>query len=150
MALKRLVILGSDHGGLKYRKIIAENLVKLGYKIEDVGEFSEEPSDYPDIAKKVCTEILRKKAIGILVCGTGIGVSMAANRFPGIRAAKVNNSYDAKMAKEHNDANVLCLGQRTLKIEEALNFVNIWLESEFVKEERHVRRIKKIDDVNFN
>ncbi len=115
-----MIILGSDHSGLKYRKAIVEYLKKLGYEVRDMGEFSEEASDYPDIVKKVCNEVLREKALGILVCGTGIGVCIAANRFKGIRAANITNSYDAKMSKEHNDANVLCLGERSLGLEAGL------------------------------
>jgi ribose 5-phosphate isomerase B len=140
------IILGSDHSGVKYRKAIVEHLKKIGYETKDMGEFSEEASDYPDIVKKVCGEVLKENAMGILVCATGIGVSIAANRFKGIRAAHVTNSYDARMSREHNDANVLCLGERTLGLEAALDLVDVWLKSDFTKEERHVRRIGKIDD----
>ena len=139
-----MIIIGSDHSGFKYKKAITDNLKDLGYEIEDIGTFSDEGVDYPDIAKEVCDKLKDSDDYGILICGTGIGISIAANRHKHIRAALCTSSYEARMSKEHNNANVLCLGERVIGLEAALDIVNTWLKSEFLPEERHVRRVGKL------
>lgn len=138
-----MIIVGSDHSGFKYKQAITQHLKELGYDVNDVGEYSDEPSDYPDMVKKACEKITEND-FGILICGTGIGVSIAANRYSHIRAAHCTSSYEARMSKEHNNANVLCLGERSLGLPAALEIVNAWIKSEFSGEERHIRRIGKI------
>jgi ribose 5-phosphate isomerase B len=135
------IVLGSDHGGFALKKEIAQFLVQAGHEVNDVGCHSEDSVDYPDFADKVCAEVIEGRALrGILVCGTGIGMSIAANRYRSIRAALCHESFTARMSREHNDANVLCLGDRVLGVALALDIVKIWLETEFVGG-RHLRRI---------
>lgn len=137
------IIIGSDHGGFELK----ENIKKIltGYEVKDIGCFSEESVDYPDIASELCKKVLEEKnSKGILICGTGIGMSIAANKFKGIRAALCHDEYTAEMSRKHNDANVLCLGGRILDIETAQDIVNTWLENNF-EGGRHERRIKIID-----
>jgi ribose 5-phosphate isomerase B len=135
------IVLGSDHGGFALKKEIAQFLVQSGHEVKDVGCHSEDSVDYPDFADKVCAEVIEGRALrGILVCGTGIGMSIAANRYRSIRAALCHESFTARMSREHNDANVLCLGDRVLGVALALDIVKIWLETEFVGG-RHLRRI---------
>lgn len=136
------IALGSDHGGYKLKTEILQFLVANGYDATDMGCHSEDSVDYPDFAHKVCTEITAGRFThGILVCGTGIGMSIAANRFRDIRAALCSESFSARMSREHNDANVLCLGDRVLGVALALDIVNVWLKTEFAGG-RHLRRIK--------
>jgi len=137
------ILIASDHGGFELKEKIKAKLKK--YDVEDLGG-TEEPCDYPDYAKKLCKKI-KKDELGILICGTGIGMSIAANRFKGIRAALCYDEYSAKMSREHNDANVLVLGGRTLSFEKAEKIVDIWLNTKFSGEERHERRIRKIDEI---
>jgi len=135
------IVLGSDHGGLALKIEIIQFLTHAGHEINDIGCYSEDSVDYPDFANKVCIEIIKgRSACGILVCGTGIGMSMAANRHRQIRAALCHESFSARMSREHNDANVLCLGDRVLGRAIALDVVRVWLETEFAGG-RHQRRI---------
>ena len=138
------IVLGSDHGGLALKKEILPFLVREGHQVNDVGCYTEESVDYPDFAEKVCTEIIEgRSSCGILVCGTGIGMSIAANRYRQIRAALCHESFTARMSREHNDANVLCLGDRVLGVALALDIVTTWLQTEFLGG-RHLRRITKM------
>ena len=138
------IVLGSDHGGLGLKQAIVQFLVRAGHVVNDVGCHSEDSVDYPDFADKVCTEIIEgRSSSGILVCGTGIGMSIAANRYRQIRAALCHESFSAQMSREHNDANVLCLGERVLGEGIALDIVQVWLETEFAGG-RHLRRITKM------
>lgn len=139
------IIMGSDHAGFALKCSVIEHLRNSGYDVTDAGAYSEEPSDYPEIAKSVCLKVIEEKARGILVCGTGIGMSIAANRMKGIRAAHCTNTYDAAMSREHNDSNVLCLGGRTLSDGAAKELVDVWLGSVFTGDERHLRRLAKIE-----
>jgi len=135
------IVLGSDHGGFALKKEIAQFLAQAGHEVSDVGCHSEDSVDYPDFADKVCAEVIEGRALrGILVCGTGIGMSIAANRYRSIRAALCHESFTARMSREHNDANVLCLGDRVLGVAIALDIVKTWLETEFAGG-RHQRRI---------
>jgi ribose 5-phosphate isomerase B len=141
------IFLGSDHGGFELRNTLKQYLqqTRKDIEIEDMGVEEEISVDYPDYALKVVKKVLKAEDhLGILVCGTGIGMSMMANRFKKIRAALVHNEFTAQMAKQHNNANILCLGARTTDAELAIKLVDIWLDSEF-EAGRHTRRIAKLD-----
>lgn len=140
------IVVGSDHGGFKLKNKITEFLRGKDITFEDFGTYDEESCDYPDIAKKIAEKVADKTfGLGIIVCGTGIGVSIAANKVKGVRAALCNDTFSAKMSREHNDANVLCLGQRVIGEGLALDIVDIWLNSEF-EGGRHKRRVDKIEN----
>lgn len=142
-----IIYLGSDHGGYELKEYIQELLKEEGVTQMDMGCFSEESVDYPDIAKTVCTEVLKKPdALGILFCGTGIGMSIAANKVNGIRAALCHNEYEARRAREHNHANVLCIGGRVTGPELAQLIVQTFLYAEELGD-RHQRRVDKIMDL---
>lgn len=137
------IIIGSDHGGFKLKNEIIEHLKKIGYEISDVGCHSSESCDYPPIAKAVAKEVLETKGRGILICGTGIGMSITANRFDGIRASHCTDTFTARMTRMHNDSNILCLGERITGSGLALDIVDIWLMTEF-EGGRHQIRIDMI------
>tara|TARA_B100002003_G_C14133335_1_gene545045 strand:- start:558 stop:989 length:432 start_codon:yes stop_codon:yes gene_type:complete len=141
----REVVIGSDHGGYELKEYIKEYLVDSGYSVKDFGTYNSNPVDYPDIAKELGEYVVEKNLEGILICGAGIGMSIAANKITGIRAALCYNNYIAKISKLHNNANVLCLGGRLIGKELAKEIVDVWLNTGFSKEERHVRRISKIE-----
>lgn len=135
------IALGSDHGGFALKREIADWLDQAGHVVVDMGNEGLESVDYPDYADKVCESVLSGDcARGILVCGTGIGMSMVANRHRGIRAALCHDAFTARMSREHNDANVLCLGGRVLGPALALDIVTVWLATAF-EGGRHQRRI---------
>lgn len=135
------ITLGCDHGGLELKQAISSMLADLGHSINDVGCYTSDSVDYPDFAGKVCQTIIDGRAArGILVCGTGIGMSIAANRYHQIRAALCHDAFTARMSREHNDANVLCLGERVIGQSVALDLTKIWLDTEFAGG-RHLRRI---------
>jgi len=135
------IAFGCDHGGFVFKKDIVTLLEQSGCTILDMGCFSEESVDYPDFAAAVCAALQDGRAQrGILVCGTGIGMSIAANRHPHIRAALCHEAFTARMSREHNDANILCLGARVLGIGIVLDIVKTWLTTEFAGG-RHLRRI---------
>ena len=134
------IIIGSDHGGFKLKNEIIKHLKDLNFVIEDVGCYSLDSCDYPVIAKAVAQKVIDTKGRGILVCGTGIGVSIAANRFNGIRASHCTDTFTARMTRLHNDSNVLCLGERITGVGLALDIVDIWLCTEF-EGGRHQRRV---------
>ncbi|MDD3620559.1 MAG: ribose 5-phosphate isomerase B [Desulfobulbaceae bacterium] len=138
------ISVGSDHGGLELKRLIAGYLREQGHEVRDAGCHSGESVDYPDFADTVC-ELVRNGSCerGILVCGTGIGMSIAANRHRDIRAALCHESYTARMSREHNDANVLCLGGRVVGPEIALDIVRVWVATEFAGG-RHQRRLAKL------
>ena len=136
--------IGSDHGGFKLKEYLKSEIRKLGHQVKDFGTYSLDSVDYPDFAKPLAKAIAKNKyPLGILVCGTGLGVSMVANKVKGIRAAVCHNVYTAKMAREHNNANVLCLGERVLSKAEALKTLKVFLTTKFGGG-RHLRRVKKI------
>ena len=140
------IVLGSDHGGFELKEAVREKLHNNGHDVTDVGCFSTDSVDYPDFAEKAVENILTGNSqMGILICGTGIGMSIAANRHRRIRAANCCDEYTVKMSREHNDANILCLGARVLEKQEALKLVSIWLETEFTAG-RHQKRIAKFSE----
>ena len=138
------IIIGSDHGGFRLKNVIINHLKTLDYEVEDVGCYSEESCDYPDIAKDVVKKVLNSGVKGILVCGTGIGMSISANRFKGIRASHCTDTFSARMTRMHNDSNILCLGERITGAGLALDIVDIWLKTEF-EGGRHKRRTDLIE-----
>lgn len=137
------IIIGSDHGGFKLKSEIIKHLQELGYEVSDLGCYNTESCDYPIIAKAVAEKVLEENSRGILVCGTGIGVSIAANRFNGIRASHCTDTFTARMTRMHNDSNILCLGERITGVGLALDIVDIWLKTEF-EGGRHKKRIDMI------
>ena len=135
----------SDHAGFKFKEKVKEVVEGMGYSVLNLGTHDVKSVDYPDFSEKVAQAILNGEAdCGVLVCGTGVGVSMKANRYKGIRAALVHSEFTAEMAKVHNNANVLCLGGRTTSVDKAKDFVRIWLEAEF-EGGRHEGRLAKLD-----
>lgn len=140
-----MIAIGCDHGGFNLKNAIMKKLEEMGYDYKDFGTYSTDSCDYPDIAKEVCKAITSSECDkGILVCGTGIGMSMAANKVKGIRAAHVTDTFSARMTKEHNDANVICLGERITGIEIALEIVEAYLNATF-QGGRHANRVAKIE-----
>ena len=142
----KYIFFGSDHGGFELKESLKQALSnREDVCIEDLGTHSSESVDYPDIANAVAHAILDKEgALGVLCCGTGVGISMRANRFKGIRAALVHSVETAQLAKQHNNANILCLGGRTTTDDDAREYVEAWLNSEF-EGDRHERRVQKLD-----
>lgn len=137
------IIIGSDHGGFNLKTDIINYLNKNGYSVQDIGCYTTESCDYPLIAKELSTKVLSENSRGILVCGTGIGMSIAANRFEGIRASHCTDTFSARMTRMHNDSNVLCLGERITGSGLALDIVETWLKTEF-EGGRHKKRIDMI------
>lgn len=144
---KEKIIIGSDHAGFKLKEKIKGFLNELGYECEDLGVFNEEQSDYPETAVKIAKKVAESNSKGILLCGTGLGEAIVANKVKGVRATNCFNEYTAKMAREHNNSNLLCLGARVLKVDEAKDLTKIWLITEFSKEERHKRRVNQIKEI---
>lgn len=141
------IALGADHAGYELKDKIKQHLQEKGIEIEDQGTNSPESVDYPDFARLVGHVVSRRRVdLGILVCGSGIGMAIAANKVEGIRAASVSSQYEARMSREHNDTNVLALGARILDLDQALAIVDTWLAASFVGG-RHERRIEKITQI---
>lgn len=143
-----MIVIGSDHGGFELKNHIKGHLLERGISVKDFGVFTEDSVDYPDCAKPVCEAVQSGggEVKGILCCGTGIGISIAANKFDGIRAALCSDVFSAKMSKEHNNANVICLGGRVTGRELAFMIVDTWLDAEF-QGGRHAERIAKIHEI---
>ena len=142
-----MIAIGSDHGGYELKGHVIKHLQDKGIEVKDYGVYDESSVDYPDCARPVCKAVLSGEAErGILLCGTGIGISIAANKFDGIRAALCGDVYSATMAREHNDANIICLGGRVTGRELAFMIVDAWLESEHLGG-RHAQRVKKIHEI---
>ena len=137
------ILIGSDHGGYKLKNEIIKHLNSLNIVVEDFGCYSEESCDYPVIAKAVAEAVQETGIPGILVCGTGIGMSIAANRINGIRASHCTDTFTARMTRMHNDSNILCLGERITGVGLALDIVDIWLKTEF-EGGRHLKRINML------
>ncbi|HNX28137.1 MAG TPA: ribose 5-phosphate isomerase B [Syntrophomonadaceae bacterium] len=137
------IVIGSDHAGLEMKREISSNLLKQGYEVIDCGTYSADSVDYPDIAEQVTCEVIKQKIPGILICGTGIGISIAANKIHGIRAALCTNEYTARLARQHNDANILALGSRVTAVSYALEIVTAFLKTDF-EAGRHNKRVEKI------
>ena len=141
------IALGADHAGFHLKEALKGWLIDHGYQIVDYGTHSTEPVDYPDYAAQVAEAVADQKVDrGVLVCGTGIGMTIAANKVPGVRAALCSDLYTARMSREHNDANVLALGGRLMGSEMALDILRMWLETDFAGD-RHRRRRDKIGDL---
>lgn len=138
------VAIGNDHAGVALKEEIAAFLKNEGYEVINCGTDTFESVDYPDIAEKVAREVLEKKIPGILICGTGIGISIAANKIPGIRAALCNDLFTARMTRKHNDANILALGARVIGPGLALEIVREFLNTDF-EGGRHQVRVEKIN-----
>jgi len=139
-----MVVIGSDHGGLGLKTELVEFLLTRGLEVEDCGTGNNASVDYPDFGETVARKVSTGAAgLGLLVCGTGIGMSIVANKFPRVRAALVSDEFTARMAKEHNNANVLVLGGRVLDVDLAKRMVTIWLDSTF-EGGRHQLRLDKI------
>ncbi len=139
-----MIAIGCDHGGFELKGHIIKHLEEKGIEYKDFGCYDENSIDYPDVAKAVCNSINEKECEnGILICGTGIGISIAANKIKGIRAAHCHDIYSAEMTKRHNNANVICMGGRVIGRELAFKIVDAWLEAEF-EGGRHQTRIDKI------
>ena len=139
-----MIYIGCDHGGYDLKlEILSFIKDELKLEIKDMGCFSRDSVDYPDIARTVCDEINKNKGMGILICGTGIGISIAANKIDGIRCALCSEEYSAKMTRKHNDANVLALGGRTIGVELAKSIVETFFSTDF-EGGRHQKRVEKI------
>ncbi|MEG6569991.1 ribose 5-phosphate isomerase B [Thermoanaerobacterium thermosaccharolyticum] len=142
-----MIAIGSDHGGYELKKAIKKHLDEKGIEYKDFGTFSEESVDYPDFALKVAEAVASGQfEKGILLCGTGVGISIAANKVPGIRAANVSDAFSARYSKEHNNANVLCMGGRVVGPGLAAILVDEWLNAEF-QGGRHQKRLDKITEI---
>ncbi len=140
------IYIGSDHAGFALKQLLVEHLLGQGYTVHDLGVHSEASADYPDTAHLVAERVAHQPgSFGILVCGTGIGMCITANKHRGIRAAHASEPVSARLAREHNDANVLCLGSRIVGSELAKAIVETFLGTPFSQDERHLRRIHKIE-----
>jgi len=141
------IAIGADHAGFEYKPQIVKLVKELGHEVIDFGTYSLDSTDYPSYAFLVGTAVQNKTAdLGILICGTGIGMSIAANKVKGVRAAAIQNRIAAKATREHNDANVLCVGSRTNPLEEVLEFVRIFLDTPYSNGDRHTKRVHMISD----
>lgn len=145
MTLERIII-GSDHAGYPLKEKCLAHLQAKGYACEDVGTHTQDSCDYPEFAAEVCQRVLNTGHTGLLICGTGLGMSMSANRFPGIRAALCHDEHAAAMARQHNNANILCLGARVTDEDRALSIVGTFLETAF-EGGRHAERVRLMDEV---
>ena len=138
------IAIGCDHGGLEHKDAIVAHLKERGFEVKDSGIYENHSVDYPDIAVKVCADITSGECErGILVCGTGIGMSLAANKVKGIRAAAVSEHFSAKYTRLHHDSNVLCLGGRVIGVGTALELVDLFVDTEF-EGGRHENRVNKV------
>jgi ribose 5-phosphate isomerase B len=139
------VVIGSDHAGFQLKSAVGDFLRSAGQQVLDIGAFNENPSDYPDFAEAVGRAVTDGKADrGVLICGSGVGASVAANKLPGIRAAVCHDVYSAHQGVEHDDMNVLVLGSRIIGSKLAEDLVRAFINAEFTKEDRHVRRLNKV------
>jgi len=144
---KTKIAIGSDHGGYELKEIIKIFLKKIGYEYQDFGSYDTNSVDYPTIAKEVAQEVCANNfSKGILICGSGIGIAIAANKIKGIRAATCNDIYCAKMSRLHNNANILTMGARVIGTDVACEIVKIWLETEF-EGGRHQKRLDLISEL---
>jgi ribose 5-phosphate isomerase B len=142
------IVIGADHAGFELKTPIVAQLEALGHTHLDVGTHNHDPVDFPDLAREVAEAILHGKAeLGIMLCGSGIGGSIAANKFPGIRAALCHDTYSAHQCREHNDVNVLCLGARVIGKSLAQDIVDIWLKARFDGLPSHRQRLEKIAEI---
>ena len=143
------IVIGCDHAAIDMKKSVIELLEKLNYEVTDVGAHTTDACDYPDIAHALCEKIMSGECHrGFLICGTGIGMSLAANKHPGIRAACCSDLYSAELTRRHNDTNVLCFGARVIDVDQALRLAEIFVTTDFEADsERHVRRVAKMAEI---
>jgi len=142
------IALGADHAGFSLKEKVRVYLVSKGYEVEDQGPFSRDPVDYPDLAEKVAARVAAQEVkFGVLICGTGLGMAISANKLPGVRAATCNDTLSAHFARAHNDANVLAMGGRLTDEATAQKILDIWLATPF-EGGRHERRVRKITTIN--
>ena len=147
--MKKIAI-ASDHGGFDLKKNVISSLKNKGLEIEDLGPSNTDSVDYPDYGVKIAHAILEQRVErGIVICGTGVGMSIVVNRFPGIRGTLCSDVYTAKMCREHNDSNILIMGGRVIRKDLALEIVGIWLKTNF-EGGRHQRRLDKINQIDAN
>lgn len=145
------IAIASDHAGFKYKNILLPLINEKGYEVTDLGTFSEDPTDYPDHAADIASAITNGTVErGILICGSGVGVSVAANKFKGIRAGVCHDAYSAHQGVEHDDMNVLCLGERVIGIELAKELIFAFLHASFSNEPRHNKRLDKMKRIEDN
>ena len=144
------IAIASDHGGFDLKENIIAFLLKKGLEIDNLGAHSTDSVDYPDYGIKLAQAITDKKFVrGILICGTGVGMSIVVNRFPGIRGTLCSDVYTAKMCREHNDSNILIMGGRVIEVSLAIEILETWLNTEF-EGGRHQRRLDKIKEIDTN
>ena len=140
------IALGADHGGFELKKELVEGLRDLKYVVDDLGAFNTEPSDYPDVAHAAARGVADGTyERAILICGTGVGMAIVANRYRGIRATNCTDVFSARYSRSHNDTNILTLGGRVVGVGLAWEIVNVWLSTAFSDGDRHARRLAKID-----
>lgn len=145
---KKKIVIGNDHAAPQLKTAVAQHLSEQGFDVFDMGCAEGEKCDYPVMAAKVCDYIIDGKAqLGILICGTGVGMSIAANKVKGIRAACCSEVFSARLTREHNNANVLCMGARVIGEGTALDIADAFVNTEFSGDERHVRRIELISEI---
>lgn len=143
-------VIGNDHGGLDLVEVVKDELEKLGHEVEHVGAYDNKSVDYSDFAKKACEKLLKGESdFAILICGTGLGMSLSANKIKGIRAACVSETYSARMSRAHNNANVLCIGARVIGSETCKMIVDEFVNTKF-EAGRHQRRVDKIMELERN
>lgn len=139
------IVVGSDHAGFSLKQEIANHLVERGVEVVDVGAHSTDRVDYPEFGAAVGRAVASRRAdLGVAVCGSGIGICIAANKVPGVRAATVHDATSARLCREHNDANVICLGERLTGVQVALDAVDAWLDASF-EGGRHAARVDQLD-----
>lgn len=142
------IAIGADHAGYQMKDLFYDLLQKAGHEVIDFGTNGPEPVDYPDYAKAVCEAVRSGKADrGILLCGSGAGVAVAANKMRGIRAALCHDPYTAHQCVEHDNINVLCMGPRVIGAELAIDLLHIWIKAHFTGAARHMRRLSKVDEI---
>jgi len=139
------IIIASDHAGFNYKNLMVKYLQEKKYEVIDLGAFNDQPSDYPDYAEKIANALINGEGEkAVIICGSGVGVGVAANKFRGIRAGVCHDTYSAHQCVEHDDVNVLCLGQRVIGIELAYELVNTFINARFIKKNSYLSRLEKI------
>lgn len=143
--MSRTIAVGADHAGFPLKKVVADFLREEGYNVVDLGTNNEEPCDYPDFALAVAEAVRSGKAeLGLIVCGSGVGASVAANKVPGVRAALCHDTFSARQGREDDDTNILCLGARVIGTSLAFDVVRSFMGAKFSGADRHVRRLNKV------
>jgi ribose 5-phosphate isomerase B len=143
------IVIGGDHAGFPLKGTVVKGVEALGHEVIDVGSYNPDPVDFPDIAKKLCDMILSGQADkGIMVCGTGVGASIAANKVPGIRASVCHDIYTSHQCVEHDDVNVICMGAQIIGPVIALELIESFLKAEFSTEEEFRRRVRKLHEMD--